>query len=433
MITVALCLSALVAQGIPPHIQQQPPIQRQSSDPVLESQLRAVLEPSDWKERHERERLLLEVSTRPPQHWVPIVTAFLRDEVKRTDGKGYRDTSQEMHLLTTLRRLQGRADPLTVEATLLSEGPYAFPELPIVGVRLLHTDGETERFPFQIGGDYRSGRLARWNLELHDAEGKTHQGVDDWSAMTGGGLSTTRRVGPGFIWGVKFPDDMAAILAQREGEPVPETVYRPVSLGLADYCRPTRLGRFTVTTAYHGSVTIADLDSYDDRIVHRSQPIAFEWKVRTIHITDDDERRIQARIDDLFSLEEVTITRFHLPAYRGSNAADAHPLARLFTEEWKAVPLLIDALDASESGADRAHLIAALFSLTGLESPLGFKGAGAMGKYAVHGGRVPEGSGVFSTPMNGTGFGGRITEKAQRAFAKRWTSHRTYLKTERVR
>lgn len=166
LVALALCVSQ--DSGAP----------RVPSDDSIEARLRELTRTEDWREVGEREALLALVAARKAARWEPVILELL-EPVPAGEDAPYLSHSLELHLLTVLRRLQGRPDPLTVEARFLSEPPYVFPALPVVGVRLLHAQGETESFTLQIGGNYRSGRLARWDLELFGADGEPHAGVDD--------------------------------------------------------------------------------------------------------------------------------------------------------------------------------------------------------------------------------------------------------------
>ncbi|MEM9381596.1 MAG: hypothetical protein AAGB93_16695 [Planctomycetota bacterium] len=418
VVALALCVSQ--DSGVP----------RVSIDDSIEARLRELIGAGEPAQAKESESLLALVDGWEAARWVPVILELL-ELVPAGEDVPFLSRSLELHLLTVLRRLQGRPEPLTVEARFLSEPPYVFPELPVVGVRLLHAEGETETFTLQIGGNYRSGRLARWDLQLFDADGEPHAGVDEWQSFMGGGMSYFQRVGPGFVWGVEVPDVWERLRLENEGQEIPEVEVRPVPLALGDYRRPAKLGRYTLRALYHDNETIADRASYEGLVVHRSDPLSFAWEPRRIRVRREDEARILDRIAALLEHDGVTVTRFHLPDYAGSDEDDAHPLARLFTQGWAAVPYLAVELERTESPEERAKLIAALYSLSGLESPLGFGRSSAVGSHSFFGGRVPPGSGVESTPMNSTARG-RIRPQAQARFVQRWAAHRRFIEVERV-
>ena len=122
---------------------------------------------------------LLETTRRNPERWVPVIQRRLQDTYERYEiTEGWR-SDNELRLLTILRRLEGRPDPLTIETTVFTQGLYEFPDLPVIGVRLLHTEGETETFALLRGGTFDSTRSTCWDMQLADAEGRAHVGRDD--------------------------------------------------------------------------------------------------------------------------------------------------------------------------------------------------------------------------------------------------------------
>ncbi len=429
MLDPAFCL-VLLAPAVSPspvHQRPEPPLSQvralnqeegaELSDDELQKRIDAWVSGEDVKDG---EQCLCSLAGRSREVWEPRLKAWweLSQEEAATDSLGYLREVTQVLLLTALRRMQGRPDPLTVEAALLGEGPYLFPQLPVVGVRLLHTEGETATFPMQIGGDYRSGRLSRWDVEFRDAKGKPHGGVDDWTSMFGGGMSQRLPVGPGFVWGID--QDEPWNLDREEGEPKPPL---PIPLPVAAYRRPATFGKYTLRVAYHDSATIADESDSTGRILFRSQELEFEWAPRAVEISKADEARVNAALEKLYKEKKVSLTGFHLPGYQGSKAEDAHALDHLFVEGWKAVPILIDNLQVARIPSQRAHLIAALYDLTGLESPQGWSARGAIGNYELYGGYVPAGSGVKSTPARGSGTG-KIRAQAQDRVVERWLGHR---------
>ena len=400
------------------------------SDDALEKLIVDSLAPTEWQQRKEREATLFEVLQRGGDDWIPRIERIWDRAQELRASEGFRDESLELHVLTTLRRLQGRPDPFTVEATFVTEGPYVFPRLPVVGVRLLYTTGETETFLTRIGGDYRGGRLDRWDLMLTGEDGTPHPGVDGWSSIMGGGISSTARAEKGFVWGLESPSQNERYRLQRAKKPVPEIKHLPVPLPMVKYQRPRQLGKFTVRAAYHATEAIAGLDGHGRLIVHTSEPLAFEWKPRIIKLSEAEETRVRAVVNDYLKAKDVVVTSDHLPGYRGSKDPAAHPLDHLFAEGWNVVPFLADALLMGGTPHEQALLIAGLYSLTGLESPTGFRGHGVLGNHTFYRGRVPKGSGVSSTRATGTSKGKLIPDR-QRAFREAWAGHREKIRVER--
>ena len=105
------------------------------------------------------------------------------DEPPRKTNEGVDVPTKDFHsgwwhtgnveLLTALRRIQKKADPLKIVVSLPDDLTANITPLPIFDVALVSAD--VERTPLWIiqGGDYRSGRESRWRFEVKDAEGIT--------------------------------------------------------------------------------------------------------------------------------------------------------------------------------------------------------------------------------------------------------------------
>ncbi len=385
-------------------------------DQALLLQLEGELFGSGDEQGPPLDSLLLQVCEESAAFWVPELQAM------RGRYMDLEDEGQGLLLLTSIRRLQGRPDPLTVEAQWLEQGPFEFPELPHVGVRLLHSEGETESFEMIVGGDYRSGRLARWDVEFVDSSAAIHAGIDDWSSFMGGGMYHTETVGPGYIWGIQDPPEYDVAMALDSGEPVAEIQFLPVTLRLASYRKPNKLDRFQVRVLYHAMNAIADREDARDMLAFRSAPLELDWRPRRIQYEAGDRERIGSIIQLAMQQEEVVVFESHLPDYQGAPEPEAHPLDRLYAEGWKAVPLLIEQLDAKAPVAENAHVLAALYNLTGIVSPAHRSHRGALGPYFLNQGHAPEGSGVFSSAIGGKVNAPEANAMAQAPLIQRWKS-----------
>ena len=160
-------------------------------------------------------------------------------------------TKTNLELLTTLRRMDGKPDPLHV----FLDGPQAMEctsgNLPTINVRIVNVDVETQAVGFQTGGDYRSGRQARWRLEVRDEQDRLMP-VKPRMGVGGGGISSFGMLQPGKSYETK--------------------------LEVAKYVEPLAPGRYRAVVLYHNSATIADREDISGLIVSSSDP--FELIVR---------------------------------------------------------------------------------------------------------------------------------------------------------
>ncbi len=160
-------------------------------------------------------------------------------------------TKENLALVTTLRRMDSRPDPLHV----FINGPQTIEctigNLPAISVRITNVDVEGQAVGFQTGGDYRSGRQARWRFEVRDEQGRPMPAKPQ-AGFGGGGISSFSMLQPDKSYETK--------------------------LEMAKYVEPLAPGRYRVVVLYHNSVTIADVEDISGLIVFRSDP--FELIVR---------------------------------------------------------------------------------------------------------------------------------------------------------
>jgi hypothetical protein len=395
------------------------------SDEALEAALRANPKPNRLDGDATLDHTLLALAGRDTARWTPILQELL--DTHRAGGGDL-----DLYYLTALRRMQGREDPLKVEARLLSEGPYLYPELPIVGVRLVHTEGETESFSLTLGGEYRSGRLGRWDVWLTDEFGAPHAGIDDWtSLMGGGGIYRRQIVGPGFAWGIEVPSEWEVISAQLEGREVGPVRVEPVPLAISNYKRPLAPGKYEATLVYHDHAAIADERHPERLFVFRSEPLRFEWQRRPVRLEPEREARIRVLAIELLEESPVLVTGFHLTTGYDGDAKGEHALDRLFAEGWAVLPVLVDMVEASRDPVHRAWWLAALYDLSGLESPAGFSARGALGSHHTIGNPAPAGAGVVSSAPTGKTTSSPPTLEAQERFVVAWRQHLEHFAIDR--
>ncbi len=97
------------------------------------------------------------------------------EQVKRWAGSPPVDdtfkTKENLALVTALRRMEGKPDPLYV----FMSGPQVIEstaaKLPPVEVSIRNVDADKEALGLRAGGDYRLGSRAHWRFEVRDERG----------------------------------------------------------------------------------------------------------------------------------------------------------------------------------------------------------------------------------------------------------------------
>jgi tetratricopeptide (TPR) repeat protein len=326
---------------------------------------------------------------------------------RKYDVNSLRDPPPNLEILTALRRLQKKADPLTVEVRGVADCEAIFPHLPAFEVALTNVDFQKKLVGIQAGGDYRHGRQERWRFDVRDGRGHAMPCKEPPSGGLGGGLFRYENLKPGNSWDT--------VLNMRSF----------VDLVPGDY---------TVTIQYHDRLGIGSYAHTGGLIVSRSEPFRLHVQPRVIDLTKEDRRVARQAVAGLDDKAAVQILA-------GSYTKAAHewidpksPAGKLLGLGWTAVPTLLDELENSRlSPGHRAWMLALLFSITSWHDPRQEEGVLAdysskEAGWALRSGSNGQLSG-FSAGWGGGGTvtGGKIDEAAQRAFAKRWRAFRGHL------
>src|SRR5262249_6886801 len=144
-----------------------------------------------------------------------------------------------------LRRVQKKRDPITVEITNPNDLEATTRQLPTIRVFLMNLDEEMSPVAIALGGDYRSGRKARWRFVVHDPKGNLLP-QRQRESMVGGGMFEIGELAHGEVWGT--------------------------SLRMDRFVKITEPGEYTVRILYHDRETIADLEDVTGLIVCGSRP-----------------------------------------------------------------------------------------------------------------------------------------------------------------
>ena len=359
-----------------------------------------------------RERVLCEVVRRSRDGeqnraaWADVLAEELR-RMRRAaaaaEDFAAADVTHTLETLTALRRVQGKGDPVRVEVAGPAEVRSVFPALPRLDVSLVNCDVGGEAVPFTRGGDYRSGRQARWRVEARDEAG-TPLPVRGPGFGMGGGLFSIGRLGPGEKWGT--------------------------SLAVESFVPALPPGRYTLRVLYHDSVCLADEPAVDGLIVCASGPLTLT--VAPLVFAEDEVDA--GKVGDLLGAFD---DKRRLKVVAGTYGAWAHdlvppgsPQGKLLALGLPAVPPLLDALDDPElTPSRRAVVLSLLFSLTGQNDPR--DAAGVLGGYDSADGPwsvVGDGAAGIGWGERHVPGGAKVDDAAQRVFARRWTPWKQYVR-----
>jgi hypothetical protein len=343
---------------------------------------------------------------------------FLRGEIERE-----RATAEpaDLELLTALRRIQGKCDPLTIRLEGENTIEAEFPELPVLEALLQNVDEDGESFYYTDGGDYRTGRLERWRVEAIGSDGCPAQ-VRKWPPTFGGG-GYSREV-------MKAGESRGTLGRNENGE---WSASYPLSIPIADYVELDPELTYTILVQYHDQMQIADLVSTTNLLVHSSLPLQFSWKPRTIRLSAAERSRAEEWLAGLRSDDRVVVFRVPYREDMVFEGEPPRPFDGLYRMGWKALPPLLDALERDDDPSRRAWYLATLFSMTGLVDPtLDPVGEGsALGSYRFVTPPRSAGSGG-SGGGQGTVTAGPPNPDAQQPLIEKWGSLRKMLRVELV-
>jgi hypothetical protein len=324
-----------------------------------------------------------------------LKAALDAETAKREDSKEDQFTLRSsLQVLAALRRVQKKSDPVVVEVRLPDVLRGDTRELPTLQVALTNVDDEKLDVVMMQGGDYRSGRQARWRLEVHDAKGQLLPQRKNRGIMGGGmfGMATLRH---GDSWPTQLPMD--------------------------SFVQITEPGEYTVRVLYHASETIADRDDVTGLIMCVSKRFKLQvGKAPKKVLSLEAGSRTRAK-DLIAALAEKGRVKVVMGGYTKAihDFIDPQtPEGQLLTMGWQAVPELLDTLsDERISTQKRGWLLALLFAITGERdlNPFdslrgGDKPHNIIAEYEYRSiGRQCSGSSYVA-----------IDAKEQRAFAQKW-------------
>ena len=408
---------------------QGPPLPAEKlSDAQFRERLIAVVPTHSFGEREARrqyEELLTEVVHRGGAEWEAFLSGQLPRErnARAAREEAWRDANEkaapgtrrspwdgasEVELLTALRRVQKAADPLAVVVAPKLAGTIAceFPSLPRFPVALVNRDPEKQAVLLTAGGDYRSGRQARWRFDVRDGHGRA--------------MPVRERFGDGILGGIYTEDAL------------PFGGSWDTKLEMSSFVPALPPGQYTVRILYHNTLCISQTWDLDGLVFSQSPPITLVVAPATVELTDAKRRevlKLLGEINDRAFLRIVAGTYGNW-AYKMVPPESAQ--GRILSSGLPAVPVLLSALrEKNLAPPRRAIILALLFSLAGQNDPTEEEGVlfsfkKLDGPWAIFG------AGGGGMGFGGTSFGGSVIDpETQRKFAERWEPWDRYIRVDR--
>ena len=245
-----------------------------------------------------------------------------------------------------IRRSQGQPDPLEIEIASSEEAIPGLVRLPpTLNVAIRNVDVEQSPVHFKFGGDYRSGRLARWRMSAVDSEGNS---VEVWPRRfgMGGGVYSSGELEFGEIY--------------------------KTELSVSDYLKIEKPGRYQLIVFYHNEEAIADVENIqtlDNFIFIQSKPFWIEVQEGpfiNIELTKADYDQSLKLLKDI-GIESFVFVNASNYAQDESLQSFVSPESRhgkLLKMREKAVPAILFSLyQGNLSMRDRAFALQLLYSI----------------------------------------------------------------------
>ncbi len=313
----------------------------------------------------------------------------------------HKSNPKHVEILTALRRAEGRSDPLTVVVDSKTEFIKGTPvSLPLLKVSIKNVDEDKQTILFTKGGDYRSGRQARWRIELRDKNKKLTQVRSLGFFAMGGGIYTEETMSTGQSWETSL--DLNSFVA---GEIKP--------------------GKYQLTVFYHNRMTIDDDKNIDGLMASKSK--TFSLNIEPIKIKNSKSviESVCRHIEQIDESKKLIMVQGTYGRWAHDSVAPDSPQGKILSLGLKAVPTLIthSAIE-TYSPKKRSMIFSMLYSATGIHEPsddvLGAHKT-IIGPWAVWG---AENGKVHTVGMGGGGtittYSKRISKKSQRKLAARW-------------
>lgn len=298
--------------------------------------------------------ILMEIVRRRDTYWEALLleglnrireSRELREKkwAEEHDSRYRRNNSEDLATLTALRRVQKLPDPVIIDIDSEETVEFEFTELPSFSVKARNQDVEHRAVHFIYGGNYRTGRQARWRFSVRDTNGEEVP-IRKLGGWGGGGMYSEGPLEYGQTW---------------------ET-----TLAMSSFLHPFPPGEYRVTVQYHNYRFLSKYEDPSNFVMCQSEPFTLRVKPKTLLVTGSDRRKARERID---RLPEAGSVRYIVGSY-GSFAkkfiAPDSAAGLLLADGWKSIPTLVEAAaDESMPAVRRAWVFGILHSMTGSYSP----------------------------------------------------------------
>jgi len=270
--------------------------------------------------------LLMDLLRRPRDRWTAVLERLRRDK----------PSDRDLALLTILRRLQGRPDPVRLERSNPAPLAVEWPGAASIEVKAVNRD---------VGGASFEAWVPRgeWLAQVVDANGVRVPAASP--SLAGGSVLSSRVViapGDGIDGGVSLLECVA----------------------------PLAPGAYRVRVLFHDEDASYWPESQDWLVLSSSAEIPLTVTPRRIATTNAEQASLRSRFAELF-LKAPSVLRE--ADYHQWLAERRLTRAALAGASWRAVPMLLDVLEEQHvSPGMRAEALEWLYQLTGIPDPRGF-------------------------------------------------------------
>lgn len=302
-----------------------------------------------------------------------------------------------LNLLTALRRVEGKPDPLRVLVAGKRKLTRSLHHKLEFSALVVNLDIEKKTLHgLTRGGNDRSGRLERWRFEIRDEKGEALPCIQQFGFM-GGGIFSMQDLESDESW--------------------------QTELLLRKYVLVSKPGKYKMRPHYHNNAVIARSESIDGLITAQSDEIELEVTPINVSVTEKEREQARkwiARLPEEGPVKILMDGVIESPKHLDPTSPPGE-LQRMYTD---AIPDLIDAaLDPDLTPGKRAWVLGLLTGITGHNNPCDglFDGAEILGDYEYE-----------SSGASGSG-GGKISPTKQKGFAEKWRVWKTdrYFKIEK--
>ena len=324
------------------------------------------------------------------------MAAELACERAKTDPRDIDDLA----LLTALRRIQGKPDPLAIQVVGLPELECTFPQAPTIPLRLRNIDVDGELFQFTFGWRYGGVNLLpgyapiQFAVEVLDASGT-------------------------FIPAIPVePMDGNFSLDHSAFEKDIELTYE---LPLELYLQWPAPGEYQMRVLYHDEDAIGMKADCRGWMASSSSWVVVHVKSKRIRVDRAEHCVLADRIAEIDLSQPVLLVRGHWDSDLAFDRAPDSPQDRLFHAGWKAVPALLEALESKDlEPKRRAWVLGLLWNITGVLNPAHEGALGAFHWSAAWPGTTYKGGKPIYMEASGSTDDADLQPEKQHELTQRW-------------